>query len=373
MTQFLKFRRKGERSRAQGMVEFALALPVVLMLMLGIIEAGRLLVAYSAVYTASREAVRFGTANGVSESGRFYFQDCTGIRAAAVRVGGLGGVRADDVEIRYDHGPLEVEPAFTTLPECNEAAGYPSGSEVALGDRVIVRVTTEWNPIIPLITLPTLDVSSTAARTVIRDVDVMGTPMPSPTLRWTYTSTPNRTRTPTRTPMPTATDTPTPTPTPTNTDGPSPTPTQTRTITPTGTATNTRTPTPTPTITATPTASITPTPTATLPPCSSISIQGDPNWVPTSNKYDLTIVNGDNKDVTIRSVSLSWSGGSQLVDILFNNTTAWYGPVPSPYQWNSSRGFYDPRPARRQHLQHRRVRSDLHLANQPTYRGCYLR
>jgi hypothetical protein len=47
-----------EQYRAQGMVEFALALPIVLMLMLGVVEFGRLMVTYSSVYTASREAAR---------------------------------------------------------------------------------------------------------------------------------------------------------------------------------------------------------------------------------------------------------------------------------------------------------------------------
>jgi hypothetical protein len=57
---------RAKHSRAQGMVEFALALPVFLLLMLGIIEFARLLVTYSAVYTASREAVRYGVATGMN-------------------------------------------------------------------------------------------------------------------------------------------------------------------------------------------------------------------------------------------------------------------------------------------------------------------
>jgi hypothetical protein len=41
---------------AQGMVEFALVLPLLLVLVYGVIEAGRLLFIYSATQTASREA-----------------------------------------------------------------------------------------------------------------------------------------------------------------------------------------------------------------------------------------------------------------------------------------------------------------------------
>ena len=48
--------------KAQGMVEFALVLPILLLLVLGIIEAGRLLFYYGVVTNASREAARFGSA-----------------------------------------------------------------------------------------------------------------------------------------------------------------------------------------------------------------------------------------------------------------------------------------------------------------------
>ena len=47
---------------AQAMVEFAIALPVLLLLLYGILEAGRLLFLYSTVVTASRYAVCYGSA-----------------------------------------------------------------------------------------------------------------------------------------------------------------------------------------------------------------------------------------------------------------------------------------------------------------------
>ena len=54
-----------KKNRAQAMVEFAIALPILLMLLYGILEAGRLLFLYSTVVTASRQAVRYGSATGV--------------------------------------------------------------------------------------------------------------------------------------------------------------------------------------------------------------------------------------------------------------------------------------------------------------------
>jgi hypothetical protein len=48
----------------QGIVEFALVRPLLLVLMLGVIEFGRLLFFYSSTFTASREAARYGSAAG---------------------------------------------------------------------------------------------------------------------------------------------------------------------------------------------------------------------------------------------------------------------------------------------------------------------
>ncbi|HEX2981595.1 MAG TPA: TadE family protein, partial [Anaerolineaceae bacterium] len=58
-----------QNPRGQGMVEFALALPIILMVIFGIIEFGRLLLSYSAVFSASREAARYGAAVGDNGGG----------------------------------------------------------------------------------------------------------------------------------------------------------------------------------------------------------------------------------------------------------------------------------------------------------------
>ena len=51
-------RRSKPDENGQGMVEFALVLPLLLLVMFGIIEFGRLLFIYSAVFTSSRDAAR---------------------------------------------------------------------------------------------------------------------------------------------------------------------------------------------------------------------------------------------------------------------------------------------------------------------------
>ncbi len=52
----LKLNRKhGPREHAQAIVEFAIALPILMFMLVGILEVGRLIYAYAAVINASRE------------------------------------------------------------------------------------------------------------------------------------------------------------------------------------------------------------------------------------------------------------------------------------------------------------------------------
>jgi TadE-like protein len=75
---------KTRRDKAQGMVEFALVFPVVLLLIYGIMEFGRMIYIYSSVTTASREAARYGVAVG-TVGGVPRYLDCPGILDAAER------------------------------------------------------------------------------------------------------------------------------------------------------------------------------------------------------------------------------------------------------------------------------------------------
>ena len=222
------------------MVEFALVLPLLLLLVYGVIEAGRLLFIYSAVFTSSREGARYGSASGDVGGGVPHYLDCNGIMNAVKRIANFAGVQDSDIRIQYDHGPN------TGIP----FASCPSTQPLTLDDRIIVSVTAYYSPIVPLVNFPPIQINSHTARTILKDVDVLGTP-PAP-----Y---PTTTGTPTKPPTSTPTDTATPTPTDT------PTPTATNTGEPTATPTNTPTPTPTNTPTPTPTNTSTPTPT---PVCS---------------------------------------------------------------------------------------------------------
>lgn len=223
------------RENAQGMVEFALILPVLLLIVLGLIETGRLIFIYSSVTNAAREAARYGSATGNSDNGIPRFMDCAEIIDAAVRVGFLGSVQPGDVTITYDNGP-----GTASLGGCP-----PNNAAIQTGTRILVEVESPFDTVIPGL-LPFQDMALRAenARTIIRSVSIDSALPPNAP---TNTPTNTRTSTPTETNTPTATFTPSNTPTITLTPIYSYTPSNTPTITPTFTATFT------PTFTLTPT------------------------------------------------------------------------------------------------------------------------
>ncbi|MDD5467964.1 MAG: TadE/TadG family type IV pilus assembly protein [Anaerolineales bacterium] len=159
------------REGAQGIVEFALIIPVLLMLLLGVIELGRLLFIYSVVFTSSREAARYGAAAGdimdATHSRRY--EDCAGMIAAAKRVGNFASLQDDDITISYDHGPSTGD-----FADCSNV----KSETVSLGDRVVVQVVAQYQPILPLVDFPSFSITSISRRTILKNVDIEGAPPP---------------------------------------------------------------------------------------------------------------------------------------------------------------------------------------------------
>lgn len=152
--------------KAQGMVEFALVLPLLLVVLWGTIEAGRLLFIYSATASASREAARYGAAVGESGSSERY-RDCDAMIAAARRIGSIAGIAASDVVIRYDDG------------NGNDLGGCPSGGTgpqiTDLAPRVVVTTRAHFETIVPLVPFAReFDLESSAARTIIKNIPIGG-------------------------------------------------------------------------------------------------------------------------------------------------------------------------------------------------------
>ena len=142
------------------MVEFALALPILLLVVYGLLETGRLLFIYASVVTGARQAARYGSASGDIGNGTLFYNDCNGIRGAANKVAFIQ--RFNSITINYDTGP------GTTLIN-----GCPISPRIADNNhRIDVTVTAQFTPIVPLVPFRPFTITSTSARTIITGVSV---------------------------------------------------------------------------------------------------------------------------------------------------------------------------------------------------------
>ena len=83
---FTSFSRNGDAMKntkpsGQSLIEFALTMPLLLLLVMGVFDLGRSIYYYSAVHNAAREGARFGAVNHC---------DIAGIKNQAEHMAGLG-------------------------------------------------------------------------------------------------------------------------------------------------------------------------------------------------------------------------------------------------------------------------------------------
>lgn len=126
-----------DRTRGQTLVEFALILPIFVLVLVGIFDLGRAVYVFNTLNNAAREAVRVGIVN----------QNCTAVgneaETAAVSVGvvfngALGcNVAANDVRIRF------LQPDYSEVAPCSTTP--------RLGCIVEVTVQYEFTAATPIV------------------------------------------------------------------------------------------------------------------------------------------------------------------------------------------------------------------------------
>ncbi len=140
------------------MVEFALALPVLLMVVYGLLETGRLLFIYASVVTAARQAARYGSATGDTGNGTTkYYNDCSGIIASARKLEFIQ--RFSNITVRFDNPGIQNFPGWS--------CGNPPTGHPVNGDRINVSVTAVFTPIVPLLPFRQFPITSTSNRTLL--------------------------------------------------------------------------------------------------------------------------------------------------------------------------------------------------------------
>lgn len=149
--------------RGQAAIEFALVFALAMLVLLGVVEFGHLLFTYTATMSAAAEAARYAAATGEDpHRNEPRFRDCEGIKQAALRIGAMAGLRPENIQITYDHGP-----GTGVFAECPAPPNQVTGNE-----RVVVTVTLVYKPWVPLFPQITLPIKATVARTLLGEVPV---------------------------------------------------------------------------------------------------------------------------------------------------------------------------------------------------------
>jgi uncharacterized protein (UPF0333 family) len=158
----------------QAMVEFALTLPIFLLAVIGVIELSRFFLVYSSVYTASREAARYGSS--VGEEGAPNYLNCEGIRQVAIDSGWFGGVSNNGTTTDIDVY-VESSPGYE-LGKCEDL----DKKKVLLGNRLVVDVSVVYKPLLVDMILPDgITVSAQNGRTIMKEIEMIVTPVEVPT------------------------------------------------------------------------------------------------------------------------------------------------------------------------------------------------
>lgn len=127
-------RRHRERGRGQALVEFALIVPVFILVLVGILDLGRAVYYSSTLNNAAREASRLGITD----------QMCKDIYDTA-RQHAVGVSSATTVTIKVLNPDASLK---ATCPATPSSTDYVSG---ALGDFIDVKVTYDYKAATPII------------------------------------------------------------------------------------------------------------------------------------------------------------------------------------------------------------------------------
>jgi len=138
--------RRRDHARGQTLVEFALIVPLFILMMMGIFDVGRAIYVYSTINNAAHEAVRLAIVD----------QDTADVRAKAATHAVGVGVASGDVTVRW------LSSDYTDVAPCNATPRYGCAVEVA--------VAYDFNAATPLISnlLGTLSLEGVARQQIER-------------------------------------------------------------------------------------------------------------------------------------------------------------------------------------------------------------
>jgi Flp pilus assembly protein TadG len=123
--------RRRSRSRGQALVEFALVIPVFLLLIIATFDLGAGVFAYNSVTNAAREGVRLAIVN----------QTLTSIESRTLGSTAIAETAAPNVTIQY----------FRPAPDPDPTANATCPAPIAVGCVAVVTFQTTYTPFTPII------------------------------------------------------------------------------------------------------------------------------------------------------------------------------------------------------------------------------
>jgi hypothetical protein len=164
-----------KKSKAQAMVEFAIVLPILLLVVYGLIEVGRLIFLVASVNNATRQAARYGSTSGVGPNGPRYL-DCNGIRNEVQRMDFLNIINDADIDISYDDG------SGTIVGDCNGSTYNSIVRDPETNDRVVVTINSQFDTLVPLVPLDPRPINAESSRTLLLTLSIEPPKKPTITL-----------------------------------------------------------------------------------------------------------------------------------------------------------------------------------------------
>lgn len=161
----------GRRTRAQALVEFALVLPVFLLIIFGLIDGGRLIFTYNTTSNAARSGARVAIVNQSTNGTNTC--DTTSATAwstgCAVQSGSSVAIAPSDVVVTY----RDAADAADCDPDSSD------GIELSIGCLAVVQVTSHFQALTPIIgqIVGPIDITSKSKVPIER---VCSNPPPSP-------------------------------------------------------------------------------------------------------------------------------------------------------------------------------------------------
>jgi Flp pilus assembly protein TadG len=144
-------RARGRATRGQALVEFAIVMPIIVVVVLGLLDLGRAVYAYNTLAQSARQAARTAIVNQVTAD----------VKAQAVASGATLGLTSSDVDVCF-------KTAASTQGDCGSSTNDCPQSDRAIGCLAIVRAHISYAPMTPVVALlmSTINLSSTSIEAV---------------------------------------------------------------------------------------------------------------------------------------------------------------------------------------------------------------